>query len=79
MSEHHPSLSPSRFPAFAKCIHYEPIPLDSESRKRGTLIHEYAARILRDEPLGSIPMEEVDAAGRGEWIAVECAGRGQRH
>ena len=69
MSEHHQSLSPSRFPALDKCIHYAPIPLDSESRKRGSLIHEYAARILKDEPLGSIPMEEVEVAGRGEWIA----------
>jgi hypothetical protein len=68
---HHPKLSPSRFPAFERCIHYEPIQLDSESRRRGLLIHAYAARMLMNEPIGSVPMEEVDAAGRGEWIAKE--------
>ena len=71
MKEHHPSLSPSRFPALAQCIHYEPIPIDSESRKRGTLIHEYAAKILRDQPIGSVPMEQVNAVGCAEWIAKE--------
>ena len=69
--EHHPNLSPSRFPAFDKCIHYEPILLDSESRKRGTKIHEYAAKFLREQAIGSVPMEEVEFAGKGEWIANE--------
>ena len=45
--------------------------MDSESRKRGSLIHEYAARILKGESMGSVSMEQVDAAGRGEWIATE--------
>ena len=45
--------------------------MDSESRKRGILIHEYAARILKGESMGSVSMEQVDAVGRGEWIAAE--------
>lgn len=69
--EHHPNLSPSRFPALNECIHYEPIPLDSESRKRGILIHAYAARMLLNEPVGSVPREEIEHAGKGEWIAKE--------
>ena len=69
MTEHHATLSPSRFPAYAKCIHYEPLPLDSESRKRGIKIHSYAARFLSDEPIGSVSQEDIEAAGLGEKIA----------
>ena len=46
MSEHHATLSPSRFPALAKCIHYEPVQLDSEARLRGIKIHQYMAKFL---------------------------------
>ena len=44
--EHHKSLSPSRFPALSRCIHYEPLPMDSESRERGIKIHQYYAQLL---------------------------------
>ena len=71
MSEHHASLSPSRFPAFQHCIHYESLLVDSESRRRGTKIHEYAAKFLREQAIGSVPMDEVEFAGKGEWVANE--------
>ena len=70
MSDHHPTLSPSRFPALAHCIHYQPVQLDSVSRARGTKIHEYMARFLNG-PGGSWPKEDIEYAAKGEWLAKE--------
>ena len=47
MSEHHASLSPSRFPALAHCIHYAPKQVDSAARERGIKIHQYMAAFLQ--------------------------------
>lgn len=70
MSEHHPTLSPSRFPALAHCIHYEPVKLDSAARTRGTKIHQYMARFLSG-PAGSWPREDIEYAAKGEWLAEQ--------
>lgn len=67
---HHASLSPSRFPALAKCIHYEPTQIDSAARARGIKIHQYCARFLR-ETVSSWPKEDIEYAKLGQWLAKE--------
>jgi CRISPR/Cas system-associated exonuclease Cas4 (RecB family) len=72
MTEHHQTLSPSNLPALAQCIHFERRKeiVPSAAAERGTKVHEYVAKLLREGTV-SFPSEDIEAVAQAEYAVAK--------
>jgi CRISPR/Cas system-associated exonuclease Cas4 (RecB family) len=73
MTDHHKTLSPSNLPALSQCIHFERRAeiVPSAAAERGTKVHEYVAKLLREETIGAFPNEDIEAVKLAEYAAKQ--------